>query len=152
MRIRRQDQNQDAMQKHEGQAKDDLILDRVTYKKLSSWTDNKVIQDPTGKDSEYDRFLLDMNDINSGIATDTGVLLLDQYLGNLGVTLDYPFRDDTYQLEPWITVEEQDPTRNVRASVTGVEYNVIASVNGTDYNVIHDTHNQTIGARNANRP
>ncbi len=152
MRVRRFHQNQDALQKHEGQANDDLILDRVTYKKLSSLTDNKIIQNPTGKDSEYDRFLLDMDTILKGTNTDAGVALLDQYLGNLGVTIDYPFRDDTYGIESWIDVEDQSPTRNVIADISGVIYNVIAEEGGTDYNVIHDTQEQTIGVRNASRP
>ena len=66
------------------------------------------------------------------------IRLMDVYLGNLGDTVEYPFKDDTYDIEPWITVESQYPTRNVVAHGNfTIPDNVIDRVTG--YNVIHNT-------------
>lgn len=149
MKVIRVRTSQDAMKGRESDIQgENLVMDRVVYKILSSLTDNKVITNPTGTDSEYDRFLLDMEKIHRGETVHEATDALDEYLALLGVTEQYPFPQDTYSLAQWITYPTQEPYRNVIAKVDGVDYNVITNIDGVDYNVIHDTSAQTIGARN----
>ena len=94
MKIIRGDANQGSISPLDTEAIDEgLRLDRVIYHKLSSLTDNKVLVEPTGKDSEYDRFLIHMNEIHAwyvygiGEKPDVDVDNLDEYLG---LTPDHP--------------------------------------------------------------
>ncbi len=137
MKVTRLHSNQDAMQSMESKGTDDIILDRVVYRKISSLTDNRTLLDPIGPDSKFDRFLLDMNKIHRGETVDPALLYLDKYLGNLGETIEYPFRDDTYYVEPWIEDEEQFLYRNVVDDSTGTVNNIIDRATGD--NVIHNT-------------
>lgn len=115
MKVKRVAQNQDAIQNQELLGDEETFgLDQVVYVRMSSLTDNRVLVDPAGDDSsKFNRFLNDMNDIHRGREVTTEVTLLDKYLGNLGETVSYPFADDTYYVAPWLTVEAQEPTREV---------------------------------------
>ena len=136
MKIRRQTQSQDQIDKDDSRLIDtELGIERAVYRKLSSLTDNKVIQNPQGPDSEYERFLLHMNDIEDNIPVSESMDKFDEYLGTLGVTDEYPFLDDVYGVEPWIDVPTQDETRNV----VDKETNIIHTVGTTTYNVVHRT-------------
>jgi len=136
MKIRRITQSQDQLDADDARVKgNELGVERAIYRQLSSLTDNKVIVDPTGPDTEYDRFLLHMNEIQKGIQVSAFVDQFDEYLGTLGVTNDYPFPDDTYWIDSWIDIPKQEQFRNVVDNNS----NVIADVNGTVYNVTHNT-------------
>lgn len=149
MKVVRQRTSQDAMKGKESLLQDNkLFFDRVTYKRISSLTDNKVLEAPTSAESEWERFLIAMESIHDGTNTDTDVALLDQYLGNLGITEVYPFPTDTYYAEEWLDVAEQTLTRNVITSQADIDYNVITNIDGVDYNVAHDTHANTTGVLN----
>jgi hypothetical protein len=96
--------------------KDELLIDRLVYKKLSSLTDNKVLETPVSASDDFKRWLLDMNNLHlhkyypsltSGTPIPTpDIVALDEYLGTLGVTDEYPFKDDSYSVEPWIEIEQ----------------------------------------------
>jgi len=136
MRIVRQTQSQDQIDKNDSKVTaDELNIERVIYRKLSSLTDNKVIQDPADADSEYSRFLLHMNDIQADIGVEPSVMKLDEYLGELGVSKEYPFIDDVYGLDPWIEILDQEEFRNV----VNLGTNIVYTKNGTTYNVVHRT-------------
>ena len=134
MKIRRIDKSQSALKTKEIRVLDDVGLSREVYAKMSSLTDNKVIVEPEGKDSPFERFLVDMESIHDGTNTDEDIALLDQYLGNLGDGEWYPFPQDTYVVEPWIDESEQFPTRNV---IDRDGNNVIDRATG--FNVVHNT-------------
>ena len=137
MKIRRVNPTQDALSPGEARGdSSDFGLDRVIYKKLSSLTDNKSLTAPTGPDTEYDRFLIEMEKIHSGLEVTEAMTLLDNYLGTLGVTEEYPFSDDTYSSSEWISLGEQEAYRNVVSTATD---NIIVDVLGVDYNIIHRT-------------
>ena len=136
MRIRRQTQSQDQIDKNDSRLViNELGVERAVYRKLSSLTDNKVIQEPLGPDSEYERFLLHMNDIHNSIPVELPLDVFDEYLGKLGVTEEYPFKDDVYDSDPWLDLGIQDLTRNV----VSVGTNIVYTISGTTYNVVHRT-------------
>ncbi len=139
MKVTRLSLTQDAIQQHE--ARDDLVIDRTVYRKMSSLTDNKILQNPTGKDSKFDRFLLDMEDIHRGKLVDAEVSYLDQYLGNLGDGTEYPFIEDMYIVSPWLNENTQYAYRNVIDKMLDTDRNVIDRDTGS--NVIHTTSDET---------
>ena len=140
MKVRKLNPSQGALSPDDARISgEELGLDEQIYRKLSSLTDNKSLVEPTGPDSEFDRFLIEMEKIHSGEAVSEAITLLDKYLGNLGDTADYPFRDDTYVSEAWLDVNAQDVSRNVIYDNLGTDDNVITTIDGTDYNIIHAT-------------
>ena len=142
MKIRRIAKFQDSIK--EGEARlsrlDELGFDRTVYKSISSRTDNRSLVTPVDRDSEFHRYLLDMNKYH-----DTGVItpqlqVLDEYLGRLGVEESYPFMDDAYISEPWIEYSSQDPFRNVvHIDDQDEVFNVVHFDGSIMYNVIHST-------------
>ncbi len=140
MKIRRIDHSQSAMKSQEGRIiSDELGIDRAVYAKMSSLTDNKTLIEPIDNLSPFDRFLLDMDQIHQGDTSNPVMMQVDKYLGNLGDTVNYPFADDTYNVEPWIDTTEQSAYRNVITSQADIDYNVITDISGVLYNVIHNT-------------
>ena len=113
---------------------DTLGIDRNVYRKLSSLTDMKEITTPTSADTEFHRFLLEMDKLQAGLDVDSPIEVLNEYLGTLGVTTTYPFPNDTYDVEEWIDVTAHSEYRNVSADSGD---NVIADIDGVDYNVIN---------------
>lgn len=143
MKITRIDKSQNAMDLHEAKGDEEAFyIARTVYSKMSSLTDNKVLVEPTDDDTKFNRFLRDMELIHQGIQTPLEVTLMDVYLGNLGETVEYPFRDDTYNIDPWITFSSQELYRNVAEGnlQDGTLFNIIDR--DTVLNVIHDTGSQ----------
>ena len=128
MKTRRLDYSQGSIQSQEARLKDNEVgLDRTVYANISSLTDNKSIVTPDDDDTPYHRWLLAMNEYQ-----DTGIITpelqrLDEYLGELGVTEDYQYNDDTYNIEAWIAPIQQEPTRNVVYGTETNKQNVIFS-------------------------
>jgi hypothetical protein len=100
---------------------DQLSLDRLVYRKLGSLTDNKVITRPESADTDFHRFLLDMNNLHKykyykDIVSDyklptPDIIALDEYLGTLGVTENYPFISDRQDIPAWFDYEEPHEVR-----------------------------------------
>ena len=121
MKIIRRDYAQGAGKEEQKVDDDQLALDRLIYRKLGSLTDNKIITTPESNDTDFRRFLLDMNNlhnhkyypsITAGTPIPTSDLkALDKYLGELGETEVYPFKEDTYNTEAWVTVDAQGEYR-----------------------------------------
>ena len=122
---------------------DELLIDRLIYKRLGSLTDNKNLVTPTGANSDYDRFLLDMNNLHThkfypeiallmGLPKPTpDIIALDEYLGTLGVEDTYPFIEDTYSIENWL-------------GEPGKETEVRVLVDKTDDTYLIDTTDNTV--------
>ncbi len=119
MKVIRRDYGQGSDTQEQKKKTDELLLDRLIYRKIGSLTDNKGIVTPASKDSDFHRWLLDMNDLHNYkyyplIATTQptpDLTALDEYLGTLGVTEIYPFTEDTYKVKPWLTIEDQSTYR-----------------------------------------
>ena len=120
MKIIRRDFSQGGDKEEQTLKPDELALDRLIYRRIGSLTDNKSITTPQEADTEFDRWLLSMNDLFSykyypelytGPTPTPALLALDEYLGSLGMGIDYPFPDDTYYIENWIEVDTQTAVR-----------------------------------------
>jgi hypothetical protein len=92
---------------------DTLLLDRLAYRVLGSRTDNRTLTTPTTIGGDVDRLLLDLNELYSTNTPDPELVALDQYLGELGVTLTYPFVSEVYDSPAWLSSQSQDPYRYV---------------------------------------
>ena len=83
-----------------------LILNRSIYQRLGSLTNNKTILDDYNNGrlpEEFVRFLDRMDTISDDtIISDPEILLLDEYLGSLGVTVEYFYSKDTVDIPQWI--------------------------------------------------
>jgi len=119
MKIVRRDYAQGSDSQEQKVANDELALDRLIYRKIGSFTDNKVITTPPENDTDFHRWLRDMNNLHNykyypsfAIKTPTPDLIaLDEYLATLGVTDTYPFLQDTYDVAPWVTPDTQSVYR-----------------------------------------
>ena len=131
MKIIRRDYGQGSDSQEQKKKSDELLLDRLIYRKIGSLTDNKSITTPLEADGDFHRWLLDMNNLHnkkyypalsSDEPTPTPDLeALDEYLGTLGQTELYPFAEDTYKVEPWITTSSQ------------IEYRALVDENDNTY-------------------
>ena len=129
MKVIRRNYGQGAGKAEQKVRDDDLLLDRLIYKRMGSLTDAKALTTPPEKDSEYHRWLLEMNDLHNskyypslyaGPIPTPDIVALDSYLGTLGDTEEYPFQQDTYSVEAWLEIEAQDEYR-VLIEDTGTE-------------------------------
>ncbi len=117
MKIIRRDYGQGSDTQEQKKKTDELLLDRLIYRKIGSLTDNKSIVTPPEKDGDFHRWLLDMNNLHNhkyypNLTADEpiptpDIEALDEYLGTLGQTELYPFDEDTYKVEPWVDIEDQ---------------------------------------------
>ena len=120
----------------------DIQISRFIYQQFRSLTKSKVILENYTDQVlplEFMRLLQDFDDIQQTGASTDAINKLDEYLGTLGVTADYHFSKDVINVEPWVSVLTQEPTRNVIYNDNGVIKNVITNIDGTDYNVVHLT-------------
>ncbi len=116
MRIVRRDYGQGSDSQEQKLGTDELSLDRLIYRKIGSFTDNKSILTPSSADSDFHRWLLDMNNLHNykyypnlydGAIPTPDLTALDEYLGTLGQTEIYPFTEDTYKVKPWVTLDDR---------------------------------------------
>ena len=118
----------------------DVSLEKIVYKLLGDLTNNKTLERPTEIKTKYDRWLVDMDNYSNGLIEPTQALLdLDEYLGALGITAEYPFKEDVFDSEPWVDIETRDPYRNLaQLDVNGdIESNIYDEI--SDSNIIHNT-------------
>ena len=102
-----------------------LLLDRLIYRKMGSLTDNKLLTTPASSDTDFHRWLKDMDNLWNykyypGLHALSGnpiptpdLIALDEYLGSLGITEIYPFSQDTFYQPPWLKMEEQEEYRQL---------------------------------------
>ena len=110
MKIIRRDYGQGSGKEEQKLNDDELLLDRLIYRKMGSLTDNKTILTPATNDSDFHRWLLDMNNLHNkkyypsftGVEPTPDLIALDEYLGSLGITETYPFQQDTYKVDSWL--------------------------------------------------
>ncbi|RLA58233.1 MAG: hypothetical protein DRQ78_12395 [Epsilonproteobacteria bacterium] len=133
------------------EGEDRVLMPRFIYSKLGNHTNQKSITlaDMETESNEYKFFMMEMERLNDILEAGEevpsdydNIVLLDAYLGELGMETFYPFEDDMYGVPPWIDVTTQNEFRNVITHLTdidGNEQNVITSVSGEDYNIIHRT-------------
>ena len=118
----------------------DLIVPRFIYSRLSNFSDAKVISKPAimSENNEYSFFLMELEEFYATGVDTNNIALIDEYLGNLGVSEEYPFLRDAYTVEPWVTIYAQEESRNVAALGEDIIYNVVVNVDGVKHNVIHN--------------
>ena len=93
---------------------DYLYLGREVYKELGNLTKNRTIEVPSEVLTKYDRFITDINDWTLGTAEATDEMLaIDEYLGSLGVDLEYPFSADIPEVVMWLDYLTTSKTRYV---------------------------------------
>ena len=117
---------------------DEIGFNREIYKKLGNRTFCKTLTVDSANTS-FNRFMLDLVAYDeTGIATPE-IVAMDDYLGSLGLSEDYPFIDDKYET-PGFTVEnnKQSPIRNV-ISDNIIDDNVIYFDGLDTYNVVYHT-------------
>lgn len=99
-------------------ADDTLLLDRDIYKGLSNLTDNKTLTIPVGIETKFDKFLIAFN---SDTLTDE-LIVLNEYLGSLGLDAEYPFSQDVPDIANWIDYSATARTRNVAVGDDNLAY------------------------------
>ena len=133
------------------EGEDRVLMPRFIYSKLGNHTNQKSITltDMETESNEYKFFMMEMERLNDILESGEevpsdydNIVLLDAYLGELGMETFYPFEDDMYGVPSWLGVPTPSEFRNVITHLTdidGNEQNVITSVSGEDYNIIHRT-------------
>lgn len=140
MKLIRRDYGQGSGEEEQSLDDDQLVLDRLIYRKIGSYTDNKAIVTPQGNDTDFHRWLLDMNKLHNKKYYDDTILVtadlvaLDKYLGQLGVSEIYPFKQDTYN------------SPNVLKDIPQTEYRVLSvmDTNGNDIEHLVDLSDDTV--------
>jgi len=97
-----------------------LIAERSIYQRLGSLVFNKTISDDYNNDrlpAEYKEFLDAMNALHAQIKTigsspddieyssPGSIALIDEWLGSLGINLDYRYSKDFVNIPQWIDME-----------------------------------------------
>ncbi len=133
------------------EGEDNVLMPRFIYSKLGNFTNQKSITltDMETESNEYRFFMMEMERLNAMLEEEEippneyqNIINLDEYLGQLGVDIVYPFDDDGYSVAAWLSIDEPSEYRNVISKLTdanGKEQNVITSVSSKNYNIIHRT-------------
>lgn len=145
--IKRRDYGQGASDQEQTvdvSANKELSLDRLIYRRIGSITDNKSLVEPVLPTTDFNRWLLDMNNlhlhkyypllaVNKPIPT-PDVVALDEYLGTLGDTEVYPFSQDTYNQEVWLDIDSQTEHRIL---IDKSDNTYLTTNNGTEVLVVY---------------
>lgn len=101
----------------------DVRISRSTYQKLGSLIKNQNILEQYNNGElvgEYKRLLDDLNDLHlvknyPDLAVDVvlseGIEELDEYLGSLGIDIEYSYDKDTVNIGSWLSLEGRTDTR-----------------------------------------
>jgi len=104
---------------------DEAKFDRTFYQYLGSLVKNKTLLDDYNDNKlplEYRRFLDEMNtlymkfnypELTQDLVVKPGIVELDQYLGELGLTEEYPYSKDTINIPNWLTLTPQEEHRQL---------------------------------------
>ena len=135
---------------------DTIKMSRATYQKLGSLLKNKelIIRGIDGSITggtytdneligEYRRILDELNDLyikryypelGKDIVIKDGIVELDEYLGTLGVGIDYPYAKDTLDIPAWLHVDSQT---EYRILVDSRDNTYLTTNNGTEVLVVY---------------
>jgi len=94
--------------------KDSIRISREIYQKLGSFVKNKQLSTEYTLGSvtgSYKEFLDNMDNLFLGKPCIDGTKEIDEYLGSLGVTHEYPYNKDTLSINAWIDIETRSPYR-----------------------------------------
>ena len=123
-----------------------LDMSRLTYQALSSLVQNKKLlelYDNNRLPLEYRRVLDELNDLylrnnygssGANIVIKDGIIALDEYLGTLGIGIDYPYSKDATNVDEWIYNSVQT---EYRILVDGSDNTYLTTNNGTEVLVIY---------------
>jgi len=107
----------------ESDLNEDIRINRNTYQQLGSLAQNKTLVTLYNEGklaAEYIRLLDELNDLYivknypelaSEITLADYIEELDEYLGSLGVSIEYEYEKDKVNISPWLAVDRRTPTR-----------------------------------------
>lgn len=135
--IRRRDYGGSAAENVET-TQDTLSLAREIYQGLSDVQRMKSLTRPTEIRTEFDKFITMMDDYSLGnITPSEAEIAINEYLGSLGLTEEYPFIQDTFVADNWMDPEAQDAIRNV--SLLDENLDPTDNIVDNEDNVVHLT-------------
>ncbi len=123
-----------------------LDMSRLTYQALGSLVQNKKILELYENDRlplEYRRVLDELNELylrdnygilGAGIIVKDGIVALDEYLGTLGLGIDYPYSKDAVNVDAWLEVESQT---EYRILVDSRDNTYLTTSNGAEVLVVY---------------
>ncbi len=123
-----------------------LDMSRLTYQSLGSLVQNKKLLELYNDNRlplEYRRVLDELNDLylknNYGslgahIIVEDGIIALDEYLGTLGIGIDYPYSKDAANIDAWIDIASQT---EYRILVDSRDNTYLTTNNGTEVLVVY---------------
>ena len=124
MRITRRDYGQGSGPEEQKLTPDVLYMDRLIYRRLGSWTDNKVIADTAKDKGDYGRFLTDISSYYDGNVPSFALTALDATLSIFNYTNSrFPFSDYYETTHPFGELTPYDPVKNVVSGSNNVVYN-----------------------------
>ena len=109
--------------KREPTATSSINMSRLTYQNLGSLVKNKQLTSLYNAGElpgEYIRVLDELNNLflkmnypllHGGLVIADGIVELDEYLGSLGISEEYPYSKDAIDISPWVTIEAQTEYR-----------------------------------------
>lgn len=115
---------------------DKLKLSRVLYQHLGSLVKNRELTQDITNPNEFNRLLNLLNEYAETITdptfqeNDTVISEIDEYLGSLGVTEDYPYAKDAQSIPLWVDSTSQEPTRDLYVYVDGIATEAITDSTG----------------------
>ena len=134
MKVTRRDYGQGSQSEEQKLRPEDLLIDRLIYRKLGSWTENRTVADIDMEEGDYGRLLRDFSNYYDRNTPTAALRKLDETLSTFDY-LDhkYPFNDYYETQHPFGDLIVYNPIRNV--------------VHGPD-NIVHNqtnvTHNMEI--------
>jgi hypothetical protein len=96
-----------------------LSLNRSVYQRLSSLIKNKTLLEDYNSGNlpvEFKDFLDQIETVNTGTATST-TLVLNEYLGSLGVDSVYPYSKDVNDIADWLDINRVESFRLLKDSL-----------------------------------
>ncbi len=132
MKIIRRDYGQGSQDEEQKISDGSLIIDRLIYRKLGSWTENKIVTEEEKDKGDYGRFLTDISDYYDGGTPTAALAALDEALSVFNYTDErFPFNDYYETSPPFDNLEPYNPTKNIIHSGQNI-------VHGSS-NIVHNT-------------
>ena len=125
---------------------DTVEMSRATYQKLGSLLKNKTLLTQYENNElvgEYKRILDELNDLyikhnypelGKDIVVKAGIAELDEYLGSLGIGIDYPYAKDALDIPAWLEGSSQT---EYRILVDSRDNTYLTTSNGAEVLVVY---------------
>ena len=116
-----------------------VILPRFIYSKLGNWTEikNITVEHFENEHNEFEFFIMQMQRYTETGIDDGNIAAIDEYLGSLGVDTEYPFDDDTFNIN-LTDVATGINDRNIIYNTGSEIVNIVYHDEGLLTNVVHD--------------